>query len=407
MRAEGPGAAAAPGPVPGRAGQPDLADVAARFSALLHSAGVPVTPQRAGRFAAAAALVRPGTVGEMYWLGRVTLVGERSQIAVYDRVFAQVFGGLVDPADFRGDPASPPATARGATRPPQSAEPARTGALPGPGGMPGQPGQPDGEPADQESLAALLSPEERLRHQDFAKLTAEELALLRDLAARMPLAPPPRRSRRRTVAARGSRVAVRETLRRARRTGGEPMVRLYTRRRERRRRLVLICDISGSMEPYARAYLQLLLSGVGTTRAEAFVFATRLTRLTRALRATTPDTALERAGRTAPDWSGGTRIGEALKAFNDGYGRRGMARGAVILVLSDGWDTGNPEILGREMARLHRLAFRIVWVNPRKSAPGYEPLTGGMAAALPHVDAFLSGHNQAALDDVLEAVASV
>ena len=134
--------------------------------------------------------------------------------------------------------------------------------------------------------------------------------------------------------------------------------------------------------------------------------ATRLTRLTRALGGSNPDAALERAGRLAPDWSGGTRIGEALKAFNDGHGRRGLARGAVVLVLSDGWDTGDPEVLAREMQRLRRLAYRIVWANPRKAAPGYQPVTGGMAAALPFVDAFVSGHSRAALDDVLEAIAA-
>jgi hypothetical protein len=158
------------------------------------------------------------------------------------------------------------------------------------------------------------------------------------------------------------------------------------------------------MEPYARAYLQLLMSGVEGARAEAFVFATRLTRLTRALKGIVPAVAIERAGRCAPDWSGGTRIGEALKAFNDGHGRRGVARGAVVVVLSDGWDCGDPEVLGREMARLRRLAFRIVWVNPRKAAPAYAPLARGMAAALPYVDAFVSGHSLAAFDEVLEAI---
>jgi uncharacterized protein with von Willebrand factor type A (vWA) domain len=160
------------------------------------------------------------------------------------------------------------------------------------------------------------------------------------------------------------------------------------------------------MERYARAYLQLLWSGVASSKAEAFVFATRLTRLTRALRGVSPDVALEQAGLRAPDWSGGTRIGEALKAFNDGYGRRGVARGAVVLILSDGWDTGDADLVAREMDRLHRLAYRIVWVNPRKAAAGYLPLARGMAAALPHVDAFVSGHNLAALDEVLEAIAS-
>ena len=174
----------------------------------------------------------------------------------------------------------------------------------------------------------------------------------------------------------------------------------------RPRRLVLICDISGSMEVYARVYLQLLMSGVGGARAEAFVFATRLTRLTRALRGVPPDLALERAGRAAPDWSGGTRIGEAVRSFNDSYGRPGLARGAVVVVLSDGWDCGDPEVLGTQMARLGRLAYRVVWVNPRKAAPGFAPLAAGMAAALPHVDAFVSGHSLAAFDEVLAAIAA-
>lgn len=181
---------------------------------------------------------------------------------------------------------------------------------------------------------------------------------------------------------------------------------LYRRRRLRDRRVILICDISGSMESYARAYLQLLWNGVSSAGAEAFVFATRLTRLTRALSHSNPDLALEQAGRLAPDWSGGTRIGEAIKAFNDGHGRRGMARGAVVLILSDGWDTGDPQVISREMQRLHRLAHRVIWVNPRKAAAGYQPLVGGMAAALPHVDAFVSGHSLEALDEVLEAIAA-
>ncbi len=158
------------------------------------------------------------------------------------------------------------------------------------------------------------------------------------------------------------------------------------------------------MEPYVRAYLQLLMSGADGARAEVFVFATRLTRLTRVLRGAIPEIALQRAGRTAPDWSGGTRIGTAIKAFNDRHGRRGLARGGVIVVLSDGWDRGDPEILGREMARLHRLAFRVVWVNPRKAAREYAPLVGGMAAALPHADAFISGHSLAALEELIDAI---
>jgi hypothetical protein len=167
---------------------------------------------------------------------------------------------------------------------------------------------------------------------------------------------------------------------------------------------VLLADISGSMEPYARAYLHLLHGAVRAARAEAFVFATRLTRLTRALATNDPDAALARAAAAAPDWSGGTRIGEALAAFNDRYGRRGVARGAVVVIVSDGWETGDAAVLGEQMARLARLAHRIVWVNPRSAGARYQPRVAGMAAALPHVDALVSGHSLGALDDLLAAI---
>jgi uncharacterized protein with von Willebrand factor type A (vWA) domain len=393
--------------LPDRADVPDLADVAARFANLLHAAGVPVTPERAGRFASVAALAPPVTVPELYWLARVTLIADHAHLPVFDRVFAQVFGGLVDPADFRGDPASPPPPRRAAPRIPRPGAPGAIASFPSPGaGLPDSGVSPGGETPEHQSTIAALSPDERLRHQDFAQLSPEELVKLRELTERISIAPPPRPSRRKARDPRGGELDVRATLRRSRRSGGQPLVAIYRRRRRRPRRVVLICDISGSMEPYARAYLQLLLSGVSGAKAEAFVFATRLTRLTRILRGSNPDAALERAGRLAPDWSGGTRIGEAIKAFNDRHGRRGLARGAVIVILSDGWETGDPEILRREMERLSRLAFRIVWVNPRKAAPGYAPLTRGIAAAVPYVDAFLSGHSLSAIEEVLEAIAA-
>jgi hypothetical protein len=172
------------------------------------------------------------------------------------------------------------------------------------------------------------------------------------------------------------------------------------------RRIVLLCDISGSMEPYARAYLSFLSCAAGgARRAEAFVFATRLTRVTRALEARDPDRAIQNAAAAAPDWSSGTRIGDALKLFNDRHGRRGMARGAVIVILSDGWERGDPEVVAREMERLSRLAYRIVWVNPRAGAEGFLPRAGGMTAALPHLDALVSGHNLTALGEVVDAIA--
>jgi uncharacterized protein with von Willebrand factor type A (vWA) domain len=221
------------------------------------------------------------------------------------------------------------------------------------------------------------------------------------------LATPLRRSRRYEAGSRGRRVDLRTTLRRAQRTGGYPVRLARHRLRLRHRRLVVICDISGSMEPYARAMLQLLYSAVATgTRTEVFTFATRLTRLTRVLAKVKPEVALARAGRAAPDWSGGTRIGEALKAFLDQYGARGLARGAIVLIISDGWDTGDPAVLAEQMARLSRLAHRIVWANPRTAAPGYQPLVAGMSAAWPYCDAVVSAHTLASLDDLIAALAA-
>lgn len=386
---------------------PDLAEIAGRFATLLHAAGVPVSPERGGRFASAIALAGPTTTDALYWTARVTLLSDRGQLEVFDRVFSQVFGGLVDVAEQRGERLEPPPTnvRPGQTRPPTAGD--RPGAIspvpsPNPAGDPGSPDQVDDEARD--TVLAAMSSDERLRTKDFASLTPEELRRLRTLLDRLKVAPPPRRSRRRVRHARGDRFDLRATVAASHRTAGDPVERIRRRPRTRPRRLVLLCDISGSMEPYARAYLQLLHSAVGGARAEAFVFATRLTRLTRDLRVRHPEVALQRAGRTAPDWSGGTRIGEALKAFNDDHGRRGMARGAVVVIVSDGWERDDPEVLGEQMARLSRLAHRIVWVNPRRASPRYEPLVGGMAAALPYVDTFVSGHSLEALDEVVAAI---
>jgi len=224
------------------------------------------------------------------------------------------------------------------------------------------------------------------------------------------LAIPPRRTRRYRRARDGKRPDLRGTLRQARRSGGEPIRLSRQAPRVRPRRLVVLCDISGSMESYARALLMLLYCLHGgqargsQNRPEVFSFATRLTRLTPALAASSPDTMLAKAGEAAPDWSGGTRIGAAIKEFNDHYGARGLARGAVVLIISDGWETGDPELLGRQMARLARVAYRIVWANPRTQSPRYRPEVGGMAAAWPYCDAVVSAHNLDALDDLLAAL---
>lgn len=383
----------------------DLADVAGSFGQLLHAAGVPVTPERSGRFARAVALARPLTVDELYWLGRVTLLTGFDQLSTFDAVFGQVFRGLCDVTDHRGDrpaPAPPPARPR-RPRPSPAREVETTG-----GGDARSPaataGTEGADPEGLESVLAAASPEERLGAKDFARLTPEELEAVRDLIAALAVAVPLRTSRRRLRHHHGQRLDLRATLRRAHRHGGDPVEWILRQAKPRPRRLVLIADVSGSMEPYARAYLHLLHGAVRGARAEAFVFATRLTRLTRALATTDPDLALARATAAAPDWAGGTRIGAALAAFNDGYGRRGIARGAVAVIVSDGWDCGDPAILGEQMARLARLAHRIVWVNPRTASERYQPLVAGMAAALPHVDTLVSGHSLDALDAVLAAI---
>jgi len=390
----------------------DLAEVAARFGVLLRASGIPVTPDRAGRFAAAAVMATPGTVGQLYWVARVTLLDSHNQIGTFDAVFDAVFRGMSDPADWRGEPP----VARGAVMSPE--ESGRGASAPRRGGGESNPPEPsisttadsassdssDPEEPRSTALLAAVSSEERLRTKSFDRLEPDELARLGDLMGRLALVPPHRRSRRFSRSPSGSAVDLRATLRRGRRTGGDPVHQVRRRRRTRPRQLVFLCDISGSMEGYSRAYLQLLLCAAGGPKAEVFVFATRLTRLTRSLRHTSPDVALERAGRAAPDWSGGTRIGEALKQFNDRYGRRGTARGAVVVVLSDGWERGDPSLLAQELSRLHRLAHRLIWVNPRSASDRFQPLTAGMASAMPHLDAFLSGHSLDALSDLVEAI---
>ncbi|WP_324273722.1 vWA domain-containing protein [Blastococcus brunescens] len=254
-------------------------------------------------------------------------------------------------------------------------------------------------------LLAAASTEERLRHTSFADLDADELAGMRELVRRLVLSTPVRRSRRSRASRRaGDRLDLRRTVRAAQRTGGDPVRLVHAVRRTTPRRLVLLCDVSGSMEPYTRIYLTLLQGAVAGARAEAFVFSTGLTRLTRQLAVRDPDQALARAGAASSDWAGGTRLAEGIGRFVADHGRRGLARGAVVVVLSDGWAQDDPDDVGDAMRRLRRLAHRIVWVNPRKAAPGYAPLVGGMAAALPYCDAFVSGHSLAALEQVVAAV---
>jgi uncharacterized protein with von Willebrand factor type A (vWA) domain len=391
----------------------DVPALAAGLGHALHRAGLPVTPERSSRFALALTLTNgAGTRARLYWTARAVFVSGLGQVDTFDRVFAAVFDARADPADQRGDSARQPSAAPDRrSPPPQAAEPVETpdgAAQPRSAAVSASPGGESARDAPRREVPlALAGDEERLRERSVALLEPHELAHLRRLMARLELATPRRRSRRTQRARHGERLDLRATLRSSLRTGGDPVRHARRRRRPRPRNLVLLCDISGSMEPYARAYLQLLQSAAGGgAHAEAFVFATRLTRLTRALRGRNPEAAIQRAAAAAPDWSGGTRIGPALAAFNDRFGRRGLARGAVVVILSDGWERGDPALVGREMERLARLAHRIVWVNPRVVARDFAPLAGGMAAALPHCDTLLSGHSLAALDAVADAIAA-
>ena len=402
----------------------DLALTAARFGTALRAAGVPADPGRCERFARAVTVARPTTGRALYLCALATLVSTQAQIEILDAVFGAMFGGV-------GDAAAPP----GRDGPGQGAQPSG-GSSPGDiltqaalaarthSAQEGPPGQPEhsadglvlaeGEDEDagpgpeeeaQATRAVIASATERLAGKDFAELSPAELLMLSGLMRKLTLAVPMRRSRRPRPTAHGGRTDLRATLRHARRTGGHP-VRLARRAPLMEpRRLVVLCDISGSMEPYARAMLQLLYCAAGGAEAEVFTFATRLTRITGTLAHARPSLALQQAGQAAPDWLGGTKIGESIKEFNNSYGRRGMARGAVVVIISDGWDTGDPEVLGREMERLSRVAHRIVWVNPRTQSPEYRPLAGGMAAAWPYCDAVVSAHTLHALDDLTAALA--
>lgn len=384
----------------------DLAALAARFGAALRLAGLPVGPGRSERFAAAVALVRPPNRRELFNCALATLISTRDQADILLAVFTDVFG----PLEQAGLPAGLPGPRPGPSGQPELlAQPAEAAAarnrreLLGATAEDADGPEPDGD--DQILRPYLGSTVERLAGTDFADLSDAELAQLAVAMRKITLAVPNRRSRRRDRRPGGRRTDVRSTLRQARRTGGHAFRLIGEEPAARPRRLVVLCDISGSMEPYARAMIQLLYCAAGGASAEVFSFATRLTRLTAALARTTPAVAIARAAQTAPDWHGGTRLGEALKEFNDRYGRRGMARGAVVLIISDGWDTGDPEIVRAEMRRLSLVAFRIVWMNPRTKSASYEPLAGGMAAAWPYCDAVVSGHTLEAVSHLAAALA--
>jgi uncharacterized protein with von Willebrand factor type A (vWA) domain len=398
---------------------PDVAALAAALGTALHAAGLPVGPDRCERLARAVTVMNATSIAELRVCALATLVSDPSQMTTFERIFSLLFGGP-DPFRDLPLPAAPEVRRHEESSGPPATQTSSehdgrvTGMQVTDTGSAAPPGR-DEPLSDAPAVHRVASAAERLRGRDFAQLSAAELRELVSLMREMTLAVPPRRTRRYRRARDGKRPDLRGTLRQARRSGGEA-IRISRRApRVRPRRLVVLCDISGSMESYARALLMLLYclhggqvrGGPGRgaqSRPEVFSFATRLTRLTPALAASSPDTMLAKAGEAAPDWSGGTRIGAAIKEFNDRYGARGLARGAVVLIISDGWETGEPALLGQQMARLSRIAYRIVWANPRTQSPRYRPEVGGMAAAWPYCDAVVSAHSLDALADLLSAL---
>ncbi|MGW0628580.1 vWA domain-containing protein [Streptomyces sp. NPDC002758] len=355
------------------------------FVRALRAAGVDASTERVYAFLRAVDVLRPGMRGDVYWAGRATLCGGHDDLERYERVFAAYFGAA-------GEVPRQPV---GAAVPPRVRLVLRDA-------PPGARAPGDNEPLGPPT-ASLASSVEVLRHRDVAELDAAERAQLNRLLAVFALNGQTRRSARRRPARRGD-VDPRRTVRELLRRGGEPARLRRHARVDRPRRVVLLVDVSGSMALYADALLRFAHAAVRGGRTEVFTIGTRLTRVTRELSHRDPDLAMAALGAAVPDWRGGTRLGELLREFLNRWGQRGMARGAVVVLLSDGWERGDPELLGAQMRRLHGLAHRVVWANPRKARPGYAPVAAGMAAALPYVDAFVEGHSLAALERLAAVV---
>jgi uncharacterized protein with von Willebrand factor type A (vWA) domain len=337
----------------------------------------------------ALAAVDPADRAAAYFALRATLCSRHDDFAAFDAAFAELFAPVARPV-----PELPEELDAARLALPRVAVPAEEVIVPTEG--------------EADVVPSAWSDAELLREKDFADYTDAERELARRVMRRLAGAGPARPSRRTRPARRrgapphAARPDLRRTIRSSLRTGGDPVDRHWREPSERPRPLVLVCDVSGSMEPYARMLLQYMQACVSARRrVEAFVFGTSLTRVTAELAGRDPDRALERAAGAAGDWSGGTRIGDALATLNREHGRR-LGRGAIVVLLSDGWDRGDPDELAAEMARLGRCAHSLIWLNPLKAHPGYEPLTRGMQAALPHVDHFLAGNSLASLADLAD-----
>ena len=361
----------------------EIERLAAGFIHTLRSGGLVVPISSSLRYVQSLRAVGLGNGDDVYWAGRATLVVRPEDIAMYNAMFLAFFhrNGTGFKVRFEDE-----------------LESASLGVDEGAGDG-------EGEGSDEDDLALRYSASEILGEKDFAEFTKAELLEAQRVMARMRLTPARRSSRRRVADDRGSRNDLRRTVRAAMRTEGEPIGLARTATGTRTRRLVLLLDVSGSMEPYARVLIRFAHAAVvGRGRVEVFALGTRLTRMTRQLGSHDVDEAVQAAAEEVVDWSGGTRLGEAIGSYNDEWGQRGMSRGSIVVVLSDGWDRGDPEEMDLQMQRLARTAHKVVWVNPLKASPGYEPIARGMAAALPHVDTFLEGHCLDSLATLAEAI---
>jgi uncharacterized protein with von Willebrand factor type A (vWA) domain len=376
------------------------------FGRILREAGLEVGPGRMQDALLGLAAVDLANRDDVYWALRCTIVSRRDDIEVFDAAFA-AFWERAPRITLERRPVELDIELPEETQDDDDSQSAEAEAM-GREMRDGADSEQTGDDEKDEMAAAVWSADEQLRDRDFARYGPEELRRARALVARVARVAPRRRSLRRQPANSGRTFDPRRTLREAMRTGGVPIERAWREPKLVPRKLVYLVDVSGSMEPYARAMVMFLQAAVRAGRhVEAFTFGTRLTRLTPHLAGRDPDRALANAARAVPDWAGGTRIGENLKAFNDVWGRRGTTRGAIVVIASDGWERGDPTLLAEQMKRLHLAAHRIVWTNPLAGGEGYRPLVAGMQAALPYVDDFLPGHNLRALETLAEVLEEI
>jgi uncharacterized protein len=354
------------------------------FGRILREAGMEVGPGRLQDALRGLEVVDLADREQVYHALRCTLVSRHEHLPLFDAAFQAFWEREPRDAEGLAAPAAPlpPSSAAEASEPEE--------------GMGDEPDE------DDQLFGISAAEQEVLRHRDFAQMSADELRRVRRLMDELAALHPVRRSRRLEPAHAGGVLDQRRTLRQAMRSDGIPLDRQWRRPKWVPRKLVVLVDVSGSMEPYARAlimFLQALSAREGAARyVEAFAFGTRLTRLTPHLAGRDPDVALARASLALSDWGGGTRIGESLAAYNRVFGRRGLTRGAVVVIASDGWERGDLSVLDRQLDTISRQAETLMWVNPLKGHEGFEPLAGGMQIALRHVDDFLEGHNLAALE---------